>query len=209
MKTHVFTIGAVLLTFVLLSAPSPAQAAPVPLGEAFSMYFHGETCDTCWPPQPLPDVTIDGFLTVVPVTGASFWDPMYGAGAWSGGLMVTGITGNMSLDCGGIAGCSSGSSYALSYLQAPLGDGSYLLGGLPRYLVFSAVGSSLNTRIINDNANNLIQWNSPPAGFGSQAPITWSAVRVPEPSTLSLMAAGLAGIAALASRRRKRSSGVS
>ena len=199
----VFAVAAVLLTVALFS--TPAAAAPIPMGEAYSIYFQTETCDSCWPGESsLPDVTIAGFLTVVPVTGASFWDPMYGDGAWPSGLMVTDISGNLSLDCMALAGCFGDGAYSLSFLPAPNGDGSYLLSDIPRYLVFSAAGSGLNTRIINDNAYNLMQWSSPTTGFGTQTPISWSAVSVPEPSSLSLLAVGLIGVTLFKRRRRSR-----
>ena len=215
MKRHTLRISAVLIVLALFSAP--AAAMPVETGEAFTLSFSAETCSGCWPwESTLPDVTIEGLLTVVPVTGGSFWDPWFADYAWHSALMVTGISGTLSIDCMGVAGCVGDGFYSLSYVQAnpggdgwssPLGDGSYLLfNDLFRYVVFSAEGSGLNTRIINDNAYNLFQWASPATGYGTQVPIQLSAVQVPEPSSLSLLAVGFVGVTILKSRQRKRSS---
>jgi hypothetical protein len=204
MKSYTFRVGGVLILLALFSMA--AEASPIQTGDAFNMAFSGETCTLCWGNQVLPSVTIEGLLTVVPVTGATFWDPWYTDYVWHSGLMVTGISGTLDIDCLAIAGCFGDGSYSMSFLQAPLGDGSYLLSGsIPRFVVFSADGSGLDTRLINDNAYNLLQWSSPATGFGNQVPINWSAVQVPEPSSLSVLAVGLLGVTFLKSRHRKRS----
>jgi len=197
--------SAVLAILALFSLP--AEATPIQTGAAFSLSIKGETCAGCWPWQStLPDVNIEALLSVVPVMG-TFWDPSYGAYLQQNALMVTGISGTASIDCLGVAGCVGDGTYSLSFLQAPLGDGSYLWGAnTPRYAVFSANGSGYSTRIINDNAYNLFQWSSPTTGFGSQVPINWSAVRVPEPSSLSLLSVGVIGVTLFKRRRRSRMS---
>jgi hypothetical protein len=201
MKCHTFRISGVLIVLALFAMR--AEAAPITTGDAYNIAFSAETCTQCWGGQVLPSVTIEGLLTVVPVTGATFWDAFFGDYAWHSGLMVTAISGTLDIDCLGIAGCFGDGFYSLSFLQALLGDGSYLLSDdIPRYVVFSAEGSGLDTRIINDNANSLFQWSSPATGFGTQVPINWSAVQVPEPSSLTLLALGLIGVMRLKSRRR-------
>jgi hypothetical protein len=185
----------VLLFLVVFSKPAHAD----------TIYrLTATTCGDCFGGgSTLPSVNIDAFLSVVQTTG-TFWDPFFTAYINQTVLMLTGITGTVSINCMGVAGCTGTGVYALAFVpavfagdgwSAPRGDGSYLfLSGLPRYLVFSAVGSGLNTRIINDNAFNLFQWENPVTHFGSQVPLTGGVVLVPEPSSLMLAVAGLLGI---------------
>jgi len=112
--------------------------------------------------------------------------------------LVTGITGNLTIDCHGLGGCVGDGTYAMSFLQAPLGDGSYLLfGSIPRYLVFSAIGSGLDTRFINDNAFNLFQWNT-------QVPVTFSTTFVPELSSLALLGIALSAVIGVAGKLSRK-----
>ena len=176
-----------VLAFLLMCAPDTSEATLITTGEAFDLAFHAETCSMCWS-GVLPQVSMDGLLTVAPAIG-SFWDPWYQTYLSGGVLVVTGITGSLTIQGNG--------TYSLSFLDpdfsgdgwsAPRGDGSYLLPFGPRYLVFAANGSDLNTRIINDNAYNLFQWSNPDTGYGSQVPVQWSAVQVPEPQPSTLLA---------------------
>ena len=190
-----------------------AHAAPITIGEGYNMSFSGGTCQGCWGNQLVPNVTFSGLLTVAPVTGAQLWDPIYGA-YYSSGLMVTALSGTLDINCRGAAGCTGDGTYALSFLQAnpggdgwsaPRGDGSWLLlGSIPRYLVVSADGSGLNTRFINDNAFNLFQWSSPETGYGSQAPVTFTTTRVPEPSSFALLGIGFSAVLGVAGRRTRK-----
>lgn len=186
---------AVLFVLVVFAMPARADA----------LYrLTSTTCLGCWGSQPLPSVNIDAFLTVAPTTG-TFWDPFFQAYINQTVLMLTNITGSVSITCMGIGGCTGDGVYSLSFVppifagdgwSAPRGDGSYLfLDGLPRYLVFSANGSGLNTRIINDNAYNLFQWASPSTQFGDQVPLTGGIVPVHELPSLMLIAAGLVAFA--------------
>jgi hypothetical protein len=209
-KRHLLRVCSVVAILAFLSLQ--AEATPIQTGEAYNIAFRAETCDFCWPPESsLPNITIQGLMTVVPVTSASFWDPLFGEGAWQSALLITGIDGTLSIDCQGVAGCSGDGLYDVAFAAAtpgsdgwstPRGDGSYLLFDVPRYSVFSAVGSGLNTRLINDNAGNLFQWASPRTGFGTQAPVTWTATKVPEPSSLAVFSVGVAAVLFLKSRRR-------
>jgi hypothetical protein len=189
---------AVLFVLVVFAMPSRADTL-----EPTVYRLTSTTCLGCWGSQPLPGVHIDAFLTVVQTTG-TFWDPFFQAYLNQTVLMLTNITGSVSINCMGIGGCTGDGVYSLSFVppifagdgwSAPRGDGSYLfLNGLPRYLVFSANGSGLNTRIINDNAYNLFQWDSP-THFGGQVPLTSGIVSVRELPSLMLIAAGLVGFA--------------
>jgi PEP-CTERM motif len=193
--THAFPV---LLLLVVFSRPVHADTI-----DPTVYRLTATTCVGCFGSQPLPSVHIDAFLSVVQTTG-TFWDPFFTAYINQTVLMLTGITGSVSINCMGIAGCAGDGTYALSFVpaifagdgwSAPRGDGSYLfLDGLPRYLVFSSVGSGLNTRVINDNAFNLFQWENPVTHFGSQVPLMGGVVQVPEPSSLMLAAAGLLGL---------------
>jgi hypothetical protein len=200
-------VGVAFLALLLLS--TSAEATPVLTGDAYTITFSAETCTTCWGPQVLPDIALEGQLTVAPATGA-FWDPSLQI-YWGSALMILGISGTIDIDCLGVAGCIGDGSYSLSFLNAifagdgwsaPAGDGSYLLFDTPRYVVFNSVGSGLNTRMINNNAYNLFQWASPVTRFGGQVPIVWGTTRVPEPSSLLLLILGLTPAFALNRRRR-------
>jgi len=174
-----------------------AHATPIHTGEAFNIAFSGHTCTSCWGNQTLPSVAFDGLLTVAPVTGR-FWDPWFTDYFMENVNMVTGITGNLTIDCHGLGGCVGDGTYALSFLQAPLGDGSYLLfGSTPRYLVFSAIGSGLDTRFINDNAFNLFQWNT-------QVPVNFSTTFVPELSSLALLGIALSAVMCVAGKLSRK-----
>jgi hypothetical protein len=195
-----------ILAFLLLS--TSAEATPVLTGDAYTITFSAQTCTTCWGPQVLPDIALEGLLTVAPATG-DFWDPALQI-HWGSALMILGISGTLDIDCLGVAGCTGDGSYSLSFLNAifggdgwsaPAGDGSYLLFDTPRYVVFNSVGSGLHTRMINNNAYNLFQWDSPITRFGGQVPIEWH-TRVPEPSSLLLLILGLPPAFALSRRRR-------
>jgi hypothetical protein len=135
------------------------------------------------------------------VIGAQLWDPWYQT-YLSSGLIVTGLTGTLSIDCLGVGWCSGQGTYLLSFLQPPLGDGSWLLyTNTPRYLVVSAEGLSPYARFINDNSVNLFQWSS------SQVPVTFSTTRVPESLSLVLLSIGLSAVFVVAGRfGRKRNS---
>src|SRR5262245_56477258 len=110
-------VGAVLTILAVFSLP--AEATPIQTGQAFTLSVNGETCAGCWPWQStLPDVNIEALLSVVPVMG-TFWDPWYGAYLQQNALMVTGISGTLSIDCLGVAGCEGDGTYSLSFLQAP------------------------------------------------------------------------------------------
>src|SRR5688500_15507371 len=102
-----------LAVVLLVANARPADATPIATGEAFNLSFHATTCSGCWS-GALPSVILDGTLTVVPATG-SFWDPWFQT-FFSGGLLVTALTGTVEIDCLGIGGCGGGGSYSLSFL---------------------------------------------------------------------------------------------
>jgi hypothetical protein len=198
---------------LVLFATIPAHASPIPVGEAYSVSFDATTCVACWGGGPLPTVTINGTLSVVPVTGGQFYYPFYGA-YFSSADMVVGMTGTATIDCNDLAGCTGDGTYAMSLAQpgpgtntngwsTPLGDGSWLVGLDPEYLVLSAAGSGLDTRFINDNSSNLLQWESSTTHEGTQVPVHWNAVRVPESSSIVLLAIGAVAIVLVKVQQRE------
>jgi hypothetical protein len=166
-----------------------ADAAPPVIGDAHGLVFSGESCFDCLPGQTIGvSATIQGHMIVAPVTGGQFWDARNGSysGLSPDDLMVLGISGTLTIDCGGVVYCPGEGTYSLSFLppggngwSGPLGDGSWIRPFEPRYVVFSADGSGLYTRMINDNAANLLQWTDPGTGQGGQVAIHWNTRVVP------------------------------
>ncbi len=195
-QTSVRWIAGLCVALALLISARSARAAPIVVDVS------GATCYACWGDPTLPSIDFTAQLTLDSVAG-TFWDPVYTTYVSHQELMLTGITGTVSIGGAG--------SYSFGFLppnpagdgwSAPLGTGSWLFDiNMPRYLVFSALGSGFDTRIINDNAYDLFQWSSPATGFGTQVPISWTAVLVPEPSSVSLLAVGLVAVALLKSKK--------
>jgi hypothetical protein len=189
---------------LLMPLAGSVEATPIQTGDAFDVAFHATTCQNCWGPnENLPIVDVQGILTVAPTLG-TFWDPWYQTHFLQDVLMVTAVTGTLTIDCSGVAVCAGEGAYSLSFLaanpsgdgwSAPRGDGSYLwpfsAGGIPRYVVFSADGAPFDTRFIHDNAYNLFQWNG-------QVPVHFSAQRVPDrSSSLVLLTIAIAALSAV------------
>ena len=184
-----WAVGVCMAAALLVSVPS-ADASPILVD------FSASTCFGCWSSPTLPSVNISGQLTLESMVG-TYWDPFYQSYETGERLQVLGITGSLTID--------GSAPYSLSFVganpagngwSAPLGDGSWLFNdSFPRYLVFSTAGFGFDTRIINDNAFNLFQWDSPTGG--NQVPVSWSAARVPEASSLALLAFGVAALAVL------------
>ncbi len=172
---------AALIALVLSAVP--ASAAPIPVGEAYGLNFHAETCFFCMPQNlgALPNITMDGVLTVIDVTNAVFYDPVYGFGPgglyYTTGTLITDVSGTMTVDCAAAnsARCSFGGSYTLSFAQAPRGDGSYLLGGTPIVVHFAANGAG--STLVNDRFRDYLY-----APGVNQVPMSWTQTRVAAPS---------------------------
>jgi hypothetical protein len=205
MRRSICGVACILVGLAVL--PESAEATTIS-GSAYTIGFSAATCTACWgAAQSLPSVSIEGMLTIVPAN-ATFWDPVFATYLNENAWMVTDVSGSLDIGCIAANGCAKAASFPLSFVPAgkaadgwaaPLGAGSYLLtGNLPRYVVFSASGSGLNTRIINDNAFNLFQWGSPLTRFGSQVPITWQAFSVPDrASSLGMFLLSLGSLIAL------------
>jgi len=182
----------------------PAAAAPIVL------QVHAETCFTCpfLPPSP-PHFSLDGYFTVVPGTGI-FWDPVFAdwsaAGVWeviAADVVVSdGVGGlhQMSLApqstqpdlsrCPPIAaslgGCNPGWWLEPGYRPAFVG-------------LETAAGGPL--RLIDDHGFLLAQDRGAGVIGGSQIPISFTAVPVPDSgSTLLLFGIALGGLAAVRAR---------
>jgi hypothetical protein len=182
----------VILSF-LFSLPAPAAAVPVTVGEAYKLAFHAETCHDCplWSSSTLPNVTMDGVLTVIDTTDGLFWDVVYADFAYKNVTMITGVTGTVTVDCMGILSCSGNGTYAMAFVPPANGDGSYLFAGTPMYFQFAA--GSTSGIIRNDHFLNYY------SGPGSnQLPVTFSVTRVPDAaSSVLLIAMGMAGLAGM------------
>jgi len=116
-------IWAALLMTLLLGAVTPAAATPIETGEAATAVFHGNTCVFCapWSRPPQPDVTLEGTMTVVPAIGTYFqqyWKYLFQGEE----LLVTQVSGTLTIDCHGIVGCQDDGVHALSLAPAPYGD---------------------------------------------------------------------------------------
>lgn len=168
---------------VLFMSVAPARATAIEIGDPYQMSFHASTCTLCWPWSTSPELTLDGTLTVALASG-NFWDPIYQM-YWTRALMITDVSGTMTVDCLGVAWCTGSGSYAMSFLPTTHSDGSYLLWGIPRLFVFGLDGPVIGSSIFNDNAFNLASWS------GTMVPVTWSSQVIPTPevSTLTMLLA--------------------
>jgi hypothetical protein len=174
------------------------------LADAMMIHFTGTTCTICWGQQNLPQVNIDANIAADSRV-ATVWEPVYQIYVTMSVLVVTGITGQFSINCGTAPVCSSPGSHVMSFAAPDVhGDSYFWPNRLPRYIRFSTDADFSEGRIFNDNAVELFSWTT-------QVPISFTAdvVAVNPSSTPEPRVAGLlmTGAVALALLRRSRVGG--
>ena len=199
----------ILTGLILLFAFTvPANATTIPLGEAYYLSFHSHSYPDAMIPTPVPNVTMEGVLTVVPRIDGQFWTHNNNIIMnWMADALVIAASGTAVLDCAPTPReCTSG-SYTFSLAPPTLGHESYLLGDFrptPLRLQYDDGRGGLG---LYYNYGRIF-WST-----GYEIPMTFTTTRVAAPlsvpdasSSLLLLALSMASLAGIRTRFAKHHS---